>query len=318
MRTTRLTVRPMDPGDVDDADRIMRTAFGTFLGMPDPASFGGDSEFVRTRGRSANVSAFVAEREGRILGSSMLTRWGSHAIFGPLTVAPACWDRGIGTRLMEPIIDLLDTWDVRLAGLFTFPHSAKHIGLYHRFGFYPRALTALMQRGVTPGAAPNGPPAVQRLSAVVDADRTEIVRGIAELASAVAPGLDVTVEIDELCRLGLGDVVATLDDSGVAGFAVCHVGAGTEAGSGVCYVKFGAVRPGASAEALSALLGACEALAAASGAAVVVAGVNTARTVAYDAMLAHGFRPGMYGVAMHRPNLPGFSGPADLVLDDWR
>jgi len=303
----------MTVDDFDDADRIMRTGFGTFLGLPDPASFGGDSEYVRTRARSANVSAFVAEKDAQILGSNLVTRWGSFAFFGPLTVDPACWDSGIGSRLMEPIVDLLDGWEVSLAGLFTFPHSAKHIGLYHRYGFYPRALTALMQRSVT-----GGEPGAQRLSAVADSDRPEFVRGMAELTSAVYPGLDLTGEIDELLRLGLGDVIVTADDTGVTAFAVCHLGPGTEAGGGTCYIKFGAVRPGAPTQELMALLRACDALAADNGAAAVLAGVNTARTAAYDAMLDDGFRPAMYGVAMHRPNAPGFSRPSDLVLDDWR
>jgi predicted N-acetyltransferase YhbS len=307
----------MTADDLDDADRIMRTAFGTFLGLPDPASFGGDSEYVRTRGRSANVSAFVAERDAEILGSNLVTRWGSFAFFGPLTVDPTYWDSGIGSRLMEPVVDLLDGWGVSLAGLFTFPHSAKHIGLYHRYGFYPRALSALLQRSVTAGG-PTSRPGTQRLSAVADSDRPQFARGMAELTFAVYPGLDLTGETEELLRLGLGDVVVAVDDTGVTAFAVCHVGAGTEAGGGTCYIKFGAVRPGAPADDLVGLLRACDGLAADNGAAAVLAGVNTARTVAYDAMLDDGFRPAMYGLAMHRPNAPGFSRPSDLVLDDWR
>jgi predicted N-acetyltransferase YhbS len=307
----------MTADDLDDADRIMRTAFGTFLGLPDPASFGGDSEYIRTRGRSANVSAFVAEKDAKVLGSNLVTRWGSFAFFGPLTVDPACWDSGIGSRLMEPIVDLLDGWEVSLAGLFTFPHSAKHIGLYHRYGFYPRALSALLQRSVTAGG-PTSRPGTQRLSAVADSDRPEFARGMAELTFAVYPGLDLTGEIEELLRLGLGDVIVTVDDTGVTALAVCHLGAGTEAGRGTCYIKFGAVRPGAPADELLSLLRACDALAADDGAAAVLAGVNTARTAAYDAMLDDGFRPAMYGLAMHRPSAPGFSRPFDLVLDDWR
>lgn len=31
-----ITVRPMSAGDLDDADRIMRLAFGTFNGLEDP------------------------------------------------------------------------------------------------------------------------------------------------------------------------------------------------------------------------------------------------------------------------------------------
>src|SRR5262249_42592708 len=96
-------------------------------------------------------------------------------------------------------------------------------------------------------------------------------------------------------------------------------GPGTEAGSGICYVKFGAVRPGPSAAAaLERLLESCTALGASRGAIRLMAGVNTARHEAYEILLARGFRTEFQGVAMHRPNEPGYSRPGAYVLDDWR
>ena len=40
----------------------------------------------------------------------------------------------------------------------------------------------------------------------------------------------------------LGDTVLIDDGAGLHGVAICHAGAGTEAGAGACYVKFDAVR----------------------------------------------------------------------------
>jgi hypothetical protein len=109
------------------------------------------------------------------------------------------------------------------------------------------------------------------------------------------------------------------DGDRLDGLAVCHVGPGTEAGSGMCYVKFGAVRPGPSAGVdLERLLEASAALGAARGATRLMAGVNTARQEAYEILLAHGFRTEYQGVTMHRPNEPGYSRPGAYVLDDWR
>jgi hypothetical protein len=100
---------------------------------------------------------------------------------------------------------------------------------------------------------------------------------------------------------------------------VCHVGAGSEAGSGVCYVKFGAVRPGADAAAdFERLLDTCERFAGARGATQLVAGVNTAREAAYRRMLARGFRTIIQGVAMQSPNEVGYNRPDVFVIDDWR
>lgn len=316
MQVGTVTVRRLEAGDIPDADAVMRTAFGTHLGVPEPGSFGGDAEFVRTRSRAEHTAAFVAESDGRLLGSSFVARWGSFGLFGPLTVDPSAWDSGIGSRLMAPVTAELDGWGVSLAGLFTFPDSAKHIGLYHKYGFFPRYLTALMQR--TPFSDARTAAGL-RLSAAPPDERAGLLGGISATAAAVYDGLDLTAEIGELTRQGLGETVIVEDEAGVAGFAVCHLGAGSEAGSGVCYVKFAAVRPGPGAAAqFTRLLGACEALAAESGAGTVLAGVNTAREHAYEAMLGRGYRAGMYGLAMHRPNQPGFSRRDVFVLDDWR
>ena len=68
-------VRPLAAEDLDEADRICRVAFGTFL-----------------------------------------------------QVASA-------QRLLDATMDLFAAWETRHVGLFTFAHSAKHVGLYQKYGF---------------------------------------------------------------------------------------------------------------------------------------------------------------------------------------
>jgi hypothetical protein len=101
--------------------------------------------------------------------------------------------------------------------------------------------------------------------------------------------------------------------------AICHVGAGTEAGSGACYVKFGAVRPGPDAERrFGLLIDACHGLAAERGASVLVAGANAGRDRAWQVLAGRGFRREFQGVTMHRPNEAGYSTSDSYVIDDWR
>ncbi len=81
------------------------------------------------------------------------------------------------------------------------------------------------------------------------------------------PGWTCSREILALEDQGLGDTVLIWDDPGLVGFAAVHVGAGSEAGSGCGFIKFGAARPGPKAgEYFDRLLTACEAYAAAQGA----------------------------------------------------
>lgn len=308
-------MRQLEEGDLDAADRIMRVAFGTFLGLPDPGRMFGDRQYVRTRFRAAPDCAWAAELDGEVVGSVFAARWGSFGFLGPLTTRPDVWDGGVGRRLMEPVLEAFDRWELRQSALFTFRHSPKHIGLYQRYGFWPGFLTTVTAKPVTGAAA-----GYATFSQVPGAEREDTLEAIRGLTGAVFSGLDVGREIRACDEQQLGDTVLLHDGDRLEGVAVCHCGAGSEAGSGACYVKFGAVRPGPEAAGrFELLLDACEAFAAAAGLDRIVAGVNTGRLDAYRRLLNRGFRAIQIGVSMHsRPEGPGYDGPEQYVIDDLR
>jgi GNAT superfamily N-acetyltransferase len=296
----------------------MRVAFGTFLGLPDPSSFMGDASYVSHRWQADPDAAFVAASDdGEVIGSNFATCWGSVGFFGPLSVRPDLWNRGVARRLMGPVMDCFARWGTTHAGLFTFAQSPKHVALYQKFGFWPRSLTAILSKRV---AREGSPARWQRFSALSEAEREPTFAACRRLTHAIFAGLDVCAEIRSVASQQLGDTVLVRDDDGeLAALAICHSGAGSEAGSGTCHVKFAAVRPGADAMGhFDRLLDACEDLASGSGAPRLTAGVSTARHQAYRHLLERGFRTEIQGVAMHRPNESGYSRPGVYALDDWR
>ncbi|WP_055620115.1 GNAT family N-acetyltransferase [Streptomyces sp. IBSBF 3352] len=308
------SVRPLGDTDLDRADEICRVAFGTFLGVPDPF---GTVDYVRTRWAADPQAAFAATVEGEVVGSNFATNWGSVGFFGPLTVRPDLWDQGIGRRLMEPVMDCFGAWGNSHLGLFTFSHSPKHLELYRRYGFWPRFLTAIMKKQVAEAATVPGRVLYGELPA---AERPDVLSLCRALTGAVYEGLSLEREIVAVHTQGLGDTVL-LHGTGseLDGLAVCHCGAGSEAGTDVCFVKFGAVRPGpGAADRFERLLDACERLAAERGLDQLDAGMNLGRPDAYRRMIDRGFRTWLQGVTMHRPNQPGYSYPAAYVIDDWR
>ena len=143
-----VSVRPLREQDLPAGDRIFRVAFGTFLGMPEPETFLEGRDFIRSRWRTKPTGALGAECNGELIGSNFATAWGRVGFLGPLTIRPDYWDRGVGKRLLEGTDALFESWGVRHAGLFTFAQSPKHVGLYRRFGFFPRFLTAIMAKPV--------------------------------------------------------------------------------------------------------------------------------------------------------------------------
>lgn len=311
-----LQIRTIEARDLEEVDRIIRLAFGTWLGVPDPMAVFGDRDFAHTRYRAAPDSAFVAQADGRVVGSNFVTHWGSFGFFGPLTIEPRLWDKGIAQGLLEPTMQRFDAWCCSSAGLFTFSNSTKHVALYQKFGYWARFLTAVMSKGVAPSGTAEG---CVLLSGLSMAEKTAALASCRETTGLLHDGLDVTREIVAVDEQKLGDTVLQLEDSKVSALAVCHLGRGTEAGSGNCYVKFGCARPGRRAQPVfESLLANCEALAAARGASRLTAGVNLSRHEAYRIMLARGFRADIQGVAMHRDNEPGFCRPGLFVIDDWR
>ena len=311
-----IMVRPLRETDLDVADHIMRLAFGTFIGLPDPTQFMGDADYVHTRWRANPTGAFAAEVEGRVVGSNFATNWGTVGFFGPLTIHPDFWDQGVGKRLMEPIVDLFTQWGTRHAGLFTFPHSQKHVGLYQKFGFWPGFLTMLMSK---PVEKKKSEAEWTRFSETETDARPAVQKAARALTDTIYEGLDVTHEIEAVATQNLGDTVLLWNRERLAGLAVCHYGSGTEAGSGTCYIKFGAVGSGSEAEQnFTLLLEACEQMAASHNLGRMVAGMNTARHEAYRQMLARRFRTDIQGVIMSRPNEPGYNRSGVYLIDDWR
>jgi hypothetical protein len=210
-------------------------------------------------------------------------------------------------------MELFGDWGVRHQGLFTFSHSPKHVALYQSYGFLPRFLTLVMAKAVTPTHADTP----TTLSASGDPEAA--IAACAAVTNAIYGGFEVEREIRAAERQKLGDTVLIPEGSELGAFAVCHLGAGTEAGSNACFIKFGAARPGADAPTrFSRLLDACEAFAAGNGAAVLIAGVSTARRGAYQELIDRGFRAELIGVTMHRPDEDGYHHPGAWVIDDWR
>src|SRR5579862_1131420 len=173
--------------EVEEAARIVRLAFGTFLGLPDPLAFMDDRHYMAPRFNSPHVKIVAARDGGRLIGSNVATRWGSFGFFGPLTVLPEYWDRGVAQQLLQATMTIFDGWGLRHSGLFTFPHSAKHIGLYQKFGYWPRYLTAVMTR--TPEAKPGSAPVL--LSAMKKQEREQAILSCARLTHRIDKGLDL-------------------------------------------------------------------------------------------------------------------------------
>jgi GNAT superfamily N-acetyltransferase len=312
-------VRPMQEEDLDEADRIMRLAFGTFLGMPEPLKFNGDADVVHTRYWTDPPAALAAEVDGKIVGSNFALDWGSMGIFGPLIIHPEYWNKGVARLLLDHTMKIFELWGTKHIGLFTFAQSSKHVHLYQRYGFWPRYLTAIMSKEVGKLLRNESVDVIYYSKLNSDKQKEDLLQKCAQLTGLIMEGLDLKKEIDSVENQKLGDTILLGEDGAIEAFAICHVGPNTEAGSGTCYIKFGAVKPGSdSAKIFDTLIHACEQYAHLQNAVRLVGGVNTGRHNGYKRMIELGFRTDIQGVAMQRPNETAYNREDVYLIDDWR
>jgi hypothetical protein len=208
------------------------------------------------------------------------------------------------------VLEAFTQWELRQAGLFTFSGSSKHLGLYQKHGFSLGAPTVIAAK-----------PTDSRARSVYELAVGEpVLDEVRDLTHRVFPGLDLRREIVAARAQGIGETILVRGDRALDGMAVCHRGAGSEAGSDTCYVKFAAARPGEGAgERFERLLDACEAFAADSGLVRLVAGVSTGRLDGHRRLLARGFEVERVGVSMWlRSDAPRLDTPDDYVVDDLR
>ena len=142
-----------------------------------------------------------------------------------------------------------------------------------------------------------------------------------EVTDSIYNGLDLEREILAVEDQGLGETVLLRDGGRLRGFAVCHLGAGSEAGSEVSSTSSSrrSRRHAGAAERFERLVAACESLAADRGADRLDRGGERRPAGAYRALLARGYRA-IYQRAHDAPPRRSRLQPSGdaYVIDDLR
>src|SRR5258708_12844078 len=106
-----VVVRALVERDLPEAQRIIRDAFGTFLGASDLENFS-FPPYAQTRFGAEHIASFAAERDGELLGSNFAIRWGSAGFFAPPSVRPHLDNPRIRHRLVAAACDAFDGWEI--------------------------------------------------------------------------------------------------------------------------------------------------------------------------------------------------------------
>ena len=107
---TMPAVRPLEERDLPEAQRIVRRAFGTFLGAPE-LDFLLDRLRLCLRPVRRGARARLRGRRRRRTGRREFRhRTGSVGFFGPLSICPDLWNRGLAQPLVAAVSGAFEDW----------------------------------------------------------------------------------------------------------------------------------------------------------------------------------------------------------------
>ncbi|PYM85317.1 MAG: hypothetical protein DME09_06050, partial [Candidatus Rokuibacteriota bacterium] len=149
-RTPHIKIRRVRKGDLSKVRDVTEQAFGDYferlLGTRPRQVFGG-AQYVHHRWLMEPWGCFVAEEnDGKIIGAVVAVMWGTVGLVGPLAVLTNYQNQDIGQQLLRAAQEFFDENRAALTGVVTYPSSPRHLYLYHKFGYKPKSLVAIMVR----------------------------------------------------------------------------------------------------------------------------------------------------------------------------
>jgi hypothetical protein len=270
---------------------------------------------------------FVAEEDNaKIVGAALAVTWGTVGLLGPVAVLTHYHNQTIAQQLIGAVQEFFDENKATLHGAVTYPHSAKHLALFHKFGYRPKALTAIMSRALDrPGARPvlpkplKGALTVRRFSSLEETKKKAALQRFHRLTNTICRGMDLSKEVEIVDGLALGDTLLLERGTDLVGFAVYHTPGVSEAPTGALYVKYLAIdRRHRKVEHLEQFVSGIEDLAQEHGLPRVILPVYLRYWLAYSTLVKCGYQVDFTMVRMEKGKPEDFEDSADLLLDDWR
>jgi predicted N-acetyltransferase YhbS len=329
-RLPKVQIRRVRKGDLAKVRDVFEQSFGDFLerqlGTRPRQAFNG-AQYVHHRWLMEPWGCFVAEEDNaKIVGAALAVTWGTLGLLGPVAVLTHYHNQTIAQQLIRAVQEFFDENKATLHGAVTYPHSAKHLAIFHKFGYRPKSLTAVMSRALDrPGIRPvlprpaKGSLSVRRFSSLEETKKKAALARFHRLTNAIIRGLDLAKEVEIVDGLALGDTLLLERGAELIGFAVYHTPGVSEAPTGSLYVKYLAIdQRHRKVEHLEQFISAIEDLAQEHGLPRVILPVYLRYWLAYSTLVRCGYQVDFTMVRMQKGKPEDYEDPADLLLDDWR
>lgn len=155
---TNATLRAGTPDDAETCGRICYDAFSALArehGFP-PDFPSPEVGVTAARGLLSNPGFYgvVAEVEGQVIGSNFLDERSEVAGVGPITVAPAVQDSGVGRQLMIDVMRRAESQRFPGVRLLQSAYHNRSLSLYAKLGFQVREAVLNMEGKPIGGTVP--------------------------------------------------------------------------------------------------------------------------------------------------------------------
>ncbi|HEU5195215.1 MAG TPA: GNAT family N-acetyltransferase [Methylomirabilota bacterium] len=331
-RLPKVQVRRVRKGDLSKVKDVFEQSFGDFLerqlGTRPRQAFNG-AQYVHHRWLMEPWGCFVAEEDSaKIVGAALAVTWGTVGVVGPVAVLTHYHNQSIAQQLLRAVQEFFDENKATLHGGVTYPTSAKHLALYHKFGYKPKSLVAVMSRSldragtrppvVKPPVA-KGALTVRRFSTLEETKKKAALTRFHKVTNGICRGLELAKEVEIVDGLALGDTLLLERGTDLIGFAIYHAPGVSEAPTGALYVKYLAIDPRhRKPEHLEQFVTAIEELAQEQGLPRVILPVYLRYWLAYSTLVKCGYQVDFTMVRLQKGKPEDYEDAADLVLDDWR
>ena len=148
-RDSTPTLRPPRAGD---ADRIGRICFQAFKAIAEKHRFPPDFptaeaaiDLMAALIARPDIHGFIAELDGRVVGSNFLWKDGGVAGIGPITVEPDVQNGDVGRRLMEAVLERARMGGIAAVRLVQAAYHNRSLALYTKLGFAAREPLSLLR-----------------------------------------------------------------------------------------------------------------------------------------------------------------------------
>ena len=166
--------------------------------------------------------AIVAEEGNDLQGAAFSCLWGRTGWVGPLGVDPQHQGIGVGSRLLEEVIQSLQGAGATVIGTELPVAEERAVGFLLRRGFRPHPPTLVMEKKVIDEGVPENTPEPTYFSSLMEEKRGEFLDDVRSLSASMDADLDYTAAVEQVDATRMGESLILREAENPVGLAICH------------------------------------------------------------------------------------------------